>query len=301
TELSQEERQKISALSQLATGLAIAASGGDIQDVNTGIAAGKNAVENNNLAKATWYLVRPSEIGAQVSVNAVDLLMAKGLTAAESQAFLESLTLEQRRLIDLALVDPMGDEFLEDAVRKTYERYYNDYKNTIAIDPNDQPKLEGYPIPEPTPPFPGYTPIDPDKLGPNHTGHDGGLDDIDIRHDTGGNQIPDKDWRDYAINAEITRGEHAEIRNKQGRPVGQVINDIENSRPSDILVQDDGRWVVLGPNGRAHIIEPDGEIVTSLVNDRKNTIDRIKRGRWARPNSEKLQEFRDKFSKYFKR
>ncbi|OCG17354.1 hypothetical protein A9G47_08780 [Gilliamella sp. WF3-4] len=103
------------------------------------------------------------------------------------------------------------------------------------------------------------------------------------------------------MNAEITRGEHAEIRNKQGRPVGQVINDIENSRPSDILVQDDGRWVVLGPNGRAHIIEPDGEIVTSLVNDRKNTIDRIKRGRWARPNSEKLQEFRDKFSKYFKR
>ncbi|WP_335340270.1 VENN motif pre-toxin domain-containing protein [Gilliamella sp. WF3-4] len=51
TELSQEERQKISALSQLATGLAIAASGGDIQDVNTGIAAGKNAVENNYVAQ----------------------------------------------------------------------------------------------------------------------------------------------------------------------------------------------------------------------------------------------------------
>ncbi|OCG39409.1 VENN motif pre-toxin domain-containing protein, partial [Gilliamella sp. Bif1-4] len=48
-ELSQEERQQISALSQLATGLAIAAAGGDIQDVNTGVAAGKNAVENNYL------------------------------------------------------------------------------------------------------------------------------------------------------------------------------------------------------------------------------------------------------------
>ncbi|WP_141674941.1 VENN motif pre-toxin domain-containing protein [Gilliamella sp. Bif1-4] len=48
-ELSQEERQQISALSQLATGLAIAAAGGDIQDVNTGVAAGKNAVENNFL------------------------------------------------------------------------------------------------------------------------------------------------------------------------------------------------------------------------------------------------------------
>ncbi|OCG43222.1 VENN motif pre-toxin domain-containing protein [Gilliamella sp. Bif1-4] len=48
-DLSQEERQQISALSQLATGLAIAAAGGDIQDVNTGVAAGKNAVENNYL------------------------------------------------------------------------------------------------------------------------------------------------------------------------------------------------------------------------------------------------------------
>ncbi|OCG41505.1 hypothetical protein A9G25_06210 [Gilliamella sp. Bif1-4] len=51
-ELSQKERQQISALSQLATGLAIAAAGGDIQDVNTGVAAGKNAVENNGLSWA---------------------------------------------------------------------------------------------------------------------------------------------------------------------------------------------------------------------------------------------------------
>ncbi|OCG41482.1 hypothetical protein A9G25_06235 [Gilliamella sp. Bif1-4] len=48
--LSQEEKQQISALSQLATGLAIAAAGGDIQDINTGVAAGKNAVENNLLS-----------------------------------------------------------------------------------------------------------------------------------------------------------------------------------------------------------------------------------------------------------
>ncbi|SCB84606.1 Pre-toxin domain with VENN motif-containing protein [Gilliamella bombicola] len=53
-DLSQEERQKISALSQLATGLAIAAAGGDIQDINTGVAAGKNAVENNSAAMLAW-------------------------------------------------------------------------------------------------------------------------------------------------------------------------------------------------------------------------------------------------------
>ncbi|MWN32742.1 hypothetical protein GQ595_10005 [Gilliamella sp. Pra-s54] len=40
----------MSALSQLATGLAIAAAGGDIQDVNTGVAVGKNTVENNAIS-----------------------------------------------------------------------------------------------------------------------------------------------------------------------------------------------------------------------------------------------------------
>ncbi|WP_237397754.1 hypothetical protein [Gilliamella sp. Pas-s25] len=83
-------------------------------------------------------LVKPSPVGQTLTISAVHVLMAEGLTAAESKAFLENLNLEQRRLIELALVAPMGDQFLEDAVLKTYERYYNDYlkkkggkKNTI--------------------------------------------------------------------------------------------------------------------------------------------------------------------------
>ncbi|MCX8595708.1 restriction endonuclease fold toxin, partial [Gilliamella sp. B3367] len=47
--LSQDEKQQISALAQLATALAVAAGGGDIQDINTAVAGGKNAVENNRL------------------------------------------------------------------------------------------------------------------------------------------------------------------------------------------------------------------------------------------------------------
>ncbi|WP_179854725.1 RNase A-like domain-containing protein, partial [Gilliamella sp. wkB171] len=49
-ELTQDEKQQVSALAQLATGLAIAALGGDAQDINTAIAGGKNAVENNLLS-----------------------------------------------------------------------------------------------------------------------------------------------------------------------------------------------------------------------------------------------------------
>jgi hypothetical protein len=276
--LTEAEKQNISALSQLAAGLAAASMGGDVGDIGTSIAASKNAVENNAIVLAY-----------PVVASAVETCFATGPCTAITLGILTAIGYE---VIDENINNNQTNKVQEDSSPV-------DDKKIIFI-PDDMPKLEGYPIPELTPPFPGYAPIDPDKLGPNHTGHDGGLDDIDIRHDTGGNQIPDKDWRDYAINAEITRGEHAEIRNKQGRPVGQVINDIENSRPSDILVQDDGRWVVLGPNGRVHIIEPDGEVVTSYKNPRNNTTKRIKDGRWGRPSSEKLQEFRGKFSNYFK-
>lgn len=50
---------------------------------------------------------------------------------------------------------------------------------------------KGYPIPEPLPPLPGYQPLDPEELGPNHTGHGGGLDNIEFPNHTGGNQIPE--------------------------------------------------------------------------------------------------------------
>ena len=48
-DLTEAEKENISALAQLATGLAVASVGGDVGDVSTGIAAGKNAVENNDL------------------------------------------------------------------------------------------------------------------------------------------------------------------------------------------------------------------------------------------------------------
>jgi Haemagluttinin repeat. len=47
--LSQEEKQQVSALAQLAAGLTTAALGGDAQDINTAMAGGKNAIENNFL------------------------------------------------------------------------------------------------------------------------------------------------------------------------------------------------------------------------------------------------------------
>ncbi|WP_230677287.1 hypothetical protein [Pluralibacter gergoviae] len=145
----------------------------------------------------------------------------------------------------------------------------------------------------------------PSHTGNNQSSGQGATNtgNTDGKPDTGGNTTvtpipegPNKD--DLAYLDKITQGEHATIRNKEGRPVGSVINDVQNSRPSDILIQDDGRWVVLGPKGRVHIIEPNGEVVTSMQNPKQNTNNRLQDGRWQKLDNQKLQEFKDKFSDY---
>ena len=54
-DLTEAEKQNISALAQLAAGLAIAAGGGDTGAAGAAIAAGKNAVENNALNTLDLY------------------------------------------------------------------------------------------------------------------------------------------------------------------------------------------------------------------------------------------------------
>ncbi len=63
----------------------------------------------------------------------------------------------------------------------------------------------------------------------------------------------------------IPRSGHARLRWGQGRPIRQVVNDFQRAGPKDVFVQpDDGRYIVRGGRGREHIIEPDGEHVTSV-------------------------------------
>lgn len=63
----------------------------------------------------------------------------------------------------------------------------------------------------------------------------------------------------------ISPSPHAKLRSQQGRPIGRVINDVQRAGSQDVFVQpEDNRFVVRGPNAREHIIEPDGEHVTSI-------------------------------------
>ncbi|ELO81637.1 hypothetical protein SEEERB17_020811 [Salmonella enterica subsp. enterica serovar Enteritidis str. SARB17] len=98
----------------------------------------------------------------------------------------------------------------------------------------------------------------------------------------------------------LTKSKHALQRHREGRPVGPAINDLQNARPSDILIQTkDNRWVVLGPKGRVHIIEGDGsEIITTMNNPRRNTDSRIDDGRWRRMTLEEEEKFKEIFSDY---
>ncbi len=97
--------------------------------------------------------------------------------------------------------------------------------------------------------------------------------------------------------ATISRGDHAIIRSGQGRNVNTAINDLNKSGPSRIFLQEDGRIVIRGDSGRVHILEPDGEIVTTM-NRVTNFNDRVYSGRYRAMTESERIEFVNKFDAY---
>ena len=95
----------------------------------------------------------------------------------------------------------------------------------------------------------------------------------------------------------ITKSEHAELRGSQGRNVNTAINDLNKTQPSNIYLQDDGRYVIKGSNGRVHIMEPDGEIVTTM-NNVTNFNKRISSGRYMPLTEAQKADFAQKFGSY---
>ncbi|MEJ8548093.1 RHS repeat-associated core domain-containing protein [Brevibacillus borstelensis] len=93
--------------------------------------------------------------------------------------------------------------------------------------------------------------------------------------------------------ANVKRSQHSLERKNQGRPTGTAFNDVQKARDADILIQDDGRWIVRGQNGRIHVFEPNGQHLTTFKNPDNNTKMRIQRGQWTRPSHEQINQFRD--------
>ena len=93
----------------------------------------------------------------------------------------------------------------------------------------------------------------------------------------------------------LEKSDHAEIRDKQGKPVGEANRDLQNAKQSDILFQEDGRWIIRGPKGRIHVVDINRTHITSFTNTNANTIKRIQEGVWNRPTLDQLDEFRNLF------
>ena len=101
------------------------------------------------------------------------------------------------------------------------------------------------------------------------------------------------------VGKQITKSNHAVIRAAQGRNVNTAISDVQRARPADILTQSDGRWVVRGQNGRVHILEVHGEIVTTMNNKTNASVaKKIRDGDWSRLSIEEQNLFKSLFGNY---
>nr|WP_233957219.1 hemagglutinin repeat-containing protein [Pectobacterium versatile] len=296
-ELSAEQKQLIANLVTIAGAGAGGLAGGNLAGAGSGANTAKNEVENNFFGKA---LVEGCAIAApcrtKVAEKLLELGVKVGITGVVAKEIADNLSSEElEQLIRLNMMgnDEITVKYLNSLQDKYAPSHTGNNDGEIDLGLNHTGNYDGQV-----------------NTGPNHTGNNNGQVDAGSNH-TGGDQsveqVPNNTGNTegapdlpnhYESGNKITQGEHATIRNKEGRPVGSVINDVQNSRPSDILVQDDGRWVVLGPKGRVHIIEPNGEVVTSMQNPKQNTNNRLRDGRWEKLNNDKLQEFKDRFSDY---
>lgn len=94
------------------------------------------------------------------------------------------------------------------------------------------------------------------------------------------------------------KSSHAKDRQAEGRNVGTAINDLNKAKTSDVYIQvDDGRYVVKGSNGRVHIWETYGELVTTM-NNVTNFKKRVTNGRYIAPTMKQLKAFVDVFKEY---
>ncbi|MCX8728650.1 hemagglutinin repeat-containing protein [Gilliamella sp. B2838] len=257
-ELTEAEKQNISALAQLATGLAIAVAGGDVGDAGTAIAAGKNAVENNSLVTLpleACAITAPCR--GFVAKKILEYGIKAGITAIVAKEIADNISSED--LEHLIILNMMGN----DEITNRYLGELKDkYATTIAIDPNDERfKPEGYPISEEPKPIIISTPI------PEQDKDAGKLVTPIIEQDKNsgilaGPEIEIRDWRDFILTSD----------NVQEKPVGSLIgiqgknevsgsdikryaedmkeNGFDKSQPIDVVIID-GKMIIIDGHHRA--------------------------------------------------
>ncbi|KES14837.1 putative hemagglutinin (DUF638), partial [Gilliamella apicola SCGC AB-598-I20] len=129
SELTEDEKQTISALSQLASGLAVAAGGGNFGDASAAISSSKNAVENNYLNSDEHQTKKGLEYKER-----------KGILTDEEKMELLELRLKDDSLSDAlinACIDVNSDECHEER-QKAYDALKTYKHLTYSNPPNAQ-------------------------------------------------------------------------------------------------------------------------------------------------------------------
>ena len=72
------------------------------------------------------------------------------------------------------------------------------------------------------------------------------------------------------------------------------MNDVQKAGPKDVFVQlEDGRFIVRGGRGREHILETDGEHVTSMHRAEAVHQARLRQGRIRPASDEEFQKVKE--------
>ncbi|EPH6016651.1 VENN motif pre-toxin domain-containing protein, partial [Yersinia enterocolitica] len=186
-DLTEEQRQTISALGTLASGLAGGLAGGSTADAVAGAQAGKNALENNNLAILRTGAAACAEITV-CSKAVIDLGFGALIGVGVATSAIEDLSGPQKTNVMLAAMS--GDQEQIDKLSPSERAAYEELKNGKGL-------ITGFPTPVDDPtdgklvnPAPdqnkGTVLVTPDKSGENGASNTGSTDG---KPDTGGNVL----------------------------------------------------------------------------------------------------------------
>ncbi|HGC8067100.1 TPA: VENN motif pre-toxin domain-containing protein, partial [Yersinia enterocolitica] len=186
-ELSEEQKQTISALGTLAAGLAGGLTGNSTADAVAGAQAGKNALENNNLAILRTGAAACAEITV-CSKAVIDLGFGALIGVGVATSAIEDLSGPQKTNVMLAAMS--GDQEQIDKLSPSERAAYEELKNGKGL-------ITGFPTPVDDPtggklvnPAPdqnkGTVLVTPDKSGENGASNTGSTDG---KPDTGWNVL----------------------------------------------------------------------------------------------------------------
>ena len=195
-----------------------------------------------------------------VSADVVSVEPCPEISDGPGQIVMTTVAHLNRQLIHLTIENELGQrETIEStAYHKFFSKSRGDWVSAIELEPNEVlDGLGGSLVVVQVLPVEGEETVFNLSVRGDHVYRVGGLGVLVHNDDCKSGP------KDDSANPGITRSDHAKLRSAQGRPIGQVVNDAQRAGKRDVFVQpDDGRIVVRGPNGREHIIEPNGEHVT---------------------------------------